>query len=338
MAVTLKDVARKSGYSVTTVSRALNGHSDVNEQTRRKIKAVAEKLHYYPNRLAQQLVTKKANVIGLYSLDRQTFQNQFIALLISGLMDEATRHDFNLLLFTTQRLQTAQEVVNQCAHRGLGGAVIAGLRVHEPLIGELPRTDFPVVLIDVPTRGPRATYVSADNVLGALQALEHLVELGHRCIGFINGHNQAWVSRQREEGYRRGVLEHGLEFREGYIFEGDFSKESGRLGAKVLLNRHPELTALFVASDLMAVGAVEELTAMGLDVPEKVSVIGFDDQDFCVHTKPSLTTIRQDMYEFGRRAAQELIRMIEDRNYVPQHLDLLPTLVKRASTGGVRAG
>ena len=117
MASTLRDVARLSGFSVTTVSRALNGHSDVNEETRAKIEEVARQLHYYPNRVAQQLVTKKANVIGLYSLDRETFQNQFITLMISGMMDEATKHDFNLLLFTTQRLKTAEEVVSHCTQR-----------------------------------------------------------------------------------------------------------------------------------------------------------------------------------------------------------------------------
>lgn len=335
MAATLRDVARVSGYSVTTVSRALNGHSDVNVETRAKIEQVARQLHYYPNRVAQQLVTRKANVIGLYSLDRETFQNQFITLMISGMMDEATKHDFNLLLFATQRLDTAQEVVNQCAHRGLGGAVISGLRVNEPLIANLPKTDFPIVLIDVPIAGPRATYVSVNNVLGATQAIDHLVELGHRSIGFINGHNEAWVSRQRLLGYEQGLAKHQITPESTYVFEGDFSKESGRQGAQVLLSRHPEITALFVASDLMATGAVEQLHAMGFQVPEQVSVVGFDDQDFCTHVSPSLTTVRQDMYRFGRKAAQELIMMIGDEHYVPNHLDLSTVLVPRASSGPV---
>lgn len=336
MAATLRDVARVSGYSVTTVSRALNGHSDVNVETRAKIEQVARELNYFPNRVAQQLVTKKANVIGLYSLDRETFQNQFITLMISGMMDEATKHDFNLLLFTTQRLETAQEVVNHCTHRGLGGAVISGLRINEPLIADLPATNFPVVLIDVPVAGPKATYISVNNVLGATQAIDHLVELGHRSIGFINGHNEAWVSQQRLLGYQQGLGKHGLTYQSTYVFEGDFSKESGRLGAEVLLSRHPEITALFVASDLMAAGAVERLHSLGLQVPRDVSVVGFDDQDLCTHVSPSLTTVRQDMYSFGRKAAQELITMIGDEDYIPSHLDLSTVLVPRASSGPVR--
>lgn len=337
MATTLRDVARKSGFSVTTVSRALNGYSDVNATTREIIEKVAKQLHYYPNRMAQQLVTKKANVIGLYSLDRETFQNQFITLMISGMMDEATKHDFNLLLFATLRLATAQEVVNQCTHRGLGGAVISGLRMNEPLIADLPKMNFPTVLIDVPLKGPRATYVSVDNALGAVQAVDHLASLGHKSIGFINGHGDAWVSQQRLLGYRQGLMQNDLIIEPAYIYEGDFSKESGRRGAEHLLSNHPAITALFVASDLMAAGAIERLQTMGLEVPGKVSVVGFDDQDLCTHVSPSLSTIRQDTYTFGRKAAQELIAMIGDEQYVPNHLDLPSMLVQRASSGPVRS-
>lgn len=336
MAATLKDVARLAGFSVTTVSRALNGHSDVNEETRKKIEAAARALNYVPNRMAQQLVTKRASAIGLYSLDRETFQNQFIALMISGLMDEVTTHDFNLLLFATQRLATAEDIARQCRQRGLGGAVVSGLRVDEPWLAELPRLDFPIVLVDVPVQGPRATYVSVNNVLGARMAVNHLVSLGHRSIGMINGHRGAWVSQQRLQGYLEGMRAHGLEVDESFVFEGDFSKASGRRGVEHLLAVHPELTALFVASDLMAVGALEQLQAMGRLVPEDISVVGFDDQDFALHVSPPLTTIRQEMYMFGRLAARELITMIEDPGYTPQHVDLPCTLVPRGSSGPAR--
>ncbi|NLM42065.1 MAG: LacI family transcriptional regulator [Firmicutes bacterium] len=335
MAATIKDVARLSGFSVTTVSRALNGHSDVSEETRKKIMEAAQALNYVPNRVAQQLVTKRANAIGLYSLDRETFQNQFITLMIAGMMDEVTIHDFNLLLFATQRLQTAEEMIMQCRQRGIGGAIISGVRLDEAWLGDLPKVDFPLVVVDVPVQGPRATYVSVDNVLGAQKAIDHLVSLGHRQIGMINGHSGAWVSHQRLAGYQQAVRAHGLPWKESYVFEGDFSKESGRKGAEHLLKVNPELTALFVASDLMAVGALEQLQAMGYAVPEQISVVGFDDQDFAIHVSPPLTTIRQEMYTFGRLAARELIQMIGDPSYIPQHVDLPCTLVPRGSTGPV---
>lgn len=336
MAVTIKDIAKKAGYSVTTVSRALNGYDDVNEDTREKIIAVARELGYYPNRIAQQLVTKKTNTFAVFTLDRQTFQNQFITLLISGLMDELALDDYNLLLFPSQKLQSAAEVANRCRQQGVGGAVIMGLRLSDPVVKELPQVNFPTVLVDVPIKGKRAGYVSSDNITGAAQAVDYLARLGHRTIGFINGHSQAWVSRERLAGYEKGLAQHGLPFSPTLVYEGDFSKESGLQGAQALVRRHPELTALFVASDLMAVGAVEGLSELGMRVPEDVSVIGFDDQEYARHTRPALTTVRQDMYGMGKQAARLLIQMVENQDYEPIHTDLKPELVVRESTAPPR--
>ena len=269
---------------MTTVSRALNGYDDVNIDTREKILAVAQELGYYPNRIAQQLVTKNTNTFAVFTLDRETFQNQFITLLISGMMDELALDDYNLLLFPSQRLQSAAEVAGMCRQRGVGGVLIMGLRMNDPVISDLPKTNFPTILVDVPIKGRRAGYVSSDNIAGSAVAVRHLAELGHRQIGFINGHGQAWVSRERLFGFEKALAQHGLPYNSKLVYEGDFSKESGFEGAQELIKRHPDLTALFVASDLMAVGAVEGLQELGIRVPEDVSVIGFDDQEYARHT------------------------------------------------------
>lgn len=337
MPVTIKDIAKKAGYSVTTVSRALNGYDDVNVDTREKILAVARELGYYPNRIAQQLVTKKANTFAVFTLDRQTFQNQFITLLISGLMDELALSDYNLLLFPIQKVKSAAEVAQMCLQRGVGGAVLMGLRLSEPVVAQLAEASFPTVLVDVPIKGKKAGYVSSDNIGGAVQAVEYLAALGHRCIGFINGHSDAWVSRERLAGFERGLKKQHLPFDLTCVYEGDFSKESGYRGAQALLERHPEMTALFVASDLMAVGAVEGLNASGVKVPEDVSVIGFDDQEYARHTRPALTTVRQDMYGMGLQAARLLMHMLEDEEYQPVHEDLETELVIRESTAPARS-
>jgi len=336
LTVTIKDIAKKAGYSVTTVSRALNGYDDVNVDTREKILAIAQELGYYPNRIAQQLVTKKANTFAVFTLDRQTFQNQFITLLISGLMDELALSDYNLLLFPSQRLMSAEEVAGMCRQRGVGGAVIMGLRMNDPVVSELPRANFPAVLVDIPVQGKKAGYVSSDNIAGAVEAVGYLRSLGHREIGFVNGHREAWVSRVRLAGFRKGLEEQGLPFSQDFVYEGDFSKESGYAGAQALMKSCPGLTALFAASDLMAVGAVEGLSAMGIRVPEDVSIIGFDDQEYARHTRPALTTVRQDMYGMGKQAARLLIQMVEDEDYQPVHADLKAELVIRESTAPAR--
>lgn len=336
MSVTIKDIAKKSGYSITTVSRALNGYDDVNIDTKEKIIATAQELGYYPNRIAQQLVTKKTNTFAVFTLDRETFQNQFITLLISGLMDELARDDYNLLLFPSQKLQSAAEVAGMCRQRGVGGVVIMGLRMSDPVIEDLPNTNFPTVLVDVPIQGRRAGYVSTDNIAGGVQAVAHLAELGHKEIGFINGHGEAWVSRQRLSGYKQGLSNNKLTFKPSLVYEGDFSKESGYQGAQTLIKKNPELSAIFVASDLMAVGALEGLGALGVRVPEDVSIIGFDDQEFVCHTQPALTTVRQDMYGMGREAARLLVQMVEDDSFQPLHTDLKSELVARESTAPPR--
>ncbi|HHT06858.1 MAG TPA: LacI family transcriptional regulator [Hydrogenispora sp.] len=337
MIVTIRDVAKKAGYSITTVSRALNGFDDVNEETRAKIMAVAKELNYQPNRVARSLVTKTVNTIGLFVLGRSSFQQGFIADLVSGLIDEASTHDFDLLIFGTQSLKAGLPFQQLCHQRGVGGAVITGLKITDPIIAELEDSPFPTVLIDVPINGPKATYVTFDNQKGMVQALDHLYDLGHRKIGFINGHLEAWVCRERLAGYKKGLAKHGLTYNKAYVYNGNFSKESGRAGAKELIKKNPELTALMVASDLMAAGALEELTAMGYALPEDLSLVGFDDQTFAALTSPALTTIKQDEYLLGRLAAENIIKLINDPGYLPEIKTLTTNLVIRQSTGPVKS-
>lgn len=332
MKVTIKEVAKQTGFSITTVSRALNGYSDVSEATREKIISVVKELNYQPNRVAQQLVTKRSNVIGMYSLHRATFQHPFINQIISGMMDQATEMDYNLLLFGSQAIKGSNVVRQECEQRGVGGVVILGLKTDDPIIPCLAQEDLPIVLVDIPISGRRATYVSSDNKLGIWQGIKHLADLGHKHIGFINGHSQAWVSSQRLAGYQEALRCLGLSWSDEYIITGDFSKESGREAALQLVTKNPELTAIFAASDLMASGALEGLWQSGYSIPRDLSLIGFDGQDIGLHTRPALTTIEQDMYGFGKLASKALIEMIQDPEYCPTHKSLRTRLVLREST------
>ena len=336
MIVTIRDVAKKSGYSITTVSRALNGFGDVNEQTREKIMAVAEELNYKPNRVARSLVSKTVNTMGLFVLGRSSFQQGFVADLVSGLVDEASAHDFDLLIFGTQSLRTGLPFQHLCHKRGVGGAVITGLKITDPIIAELEAGDFPTVLIDVPIQGDKVTYVTFDNQHGVVQGIDYLCSLGHQKIGFINGHMEAWVCRERLAGFKSGLAKHNLPFIVNDVYYGDFTKESGGTGVRLLKKKNPELTAFMVASDLMAVGVLEELTTMGYAISKDVSVVGFDDQTFAALTAPTLTTIRQDEYQLGKIAAQKIIKLINAPGYRPQAGILDTSLVVRNSTGKVQ--
>ena len=336
MSITIHDVARRSGYSITTVSHALNGHSDVNEETREKIIQIAKELNYQPNRVARNLVTKKFNAIGVFILGRQTFQNPFVFEVLSGFMDEASAQDYDMLLFGVQSLQTGMNPGAMCRGRGAGGAFVMGSKVGDPIFQEMAENGFPTCFFDIPVEGKRSVFVSSDNQSGSDQAIEYLAGLGHGRIGFINGHMEAWVSIERLKGYKNSMAKHSLTLKPSYIFQGDFSKESGKNGVRALLKHNPEITAVFTASDLMAAGAMEELRNMGFKVPEDISVIGFDDQEFASHTNPALTTIRQEKYRMGAVAAKEIIKMIEDETYVAQSHILDTRLIIRESVCAVK--
>ncbi|HEX7714332.1 MAG TPA: LacI family DNA-binding transcriptional regulator [Bacillota bacterium] len=336
MIVTIRDVAKNSGFSVTTVSHALNGYSDVSSETRQKIMEVAAELKYMPNRAAKSLVSKESHTIGVFILERMTLKHPFVFDVLSGIMDEAGE-EYDVLLVGTQKINSISDLHRLCAQRGVGGAVLMGLRIGNPILQEMESDSFPVMLIDIPVLGKRAAYVSSDNQCGAKQALEYLYKLGHRNIAFINGHEEAMVSKERLLGYEKTLAEYDLAIKDTYVFHGDFSKESAKLGVRALMERNSEITAIFAASDLMATGAIEELNAMGLKVPGDVSIIGFDDQDFSVHTSPPLSTIRQKKYDFGRMAIQEMIAMFHDQDYQPAVHKLDTDLIIRDSTGPARS-
>ncbi|MCK4258233.1 MAG: LacI family DNA-binding transcriptional regulator [Halanaerobiales bacterium] len=337
MTVTIRDVAKKAGFSITTVSRALNGYDDVSEKTRVKIIETAKELNYQPNKIAQNLVTKKLSTIGMFVLERETFSHPFVLQIISGFLDYATQKKFDTLLFGAQSLIEENSSLEQmCFPRGVGGAVIMGIRRNDPILTKLQEINFPTVLIDNPLKGEKATFVASDNRLGASQAVEHLIKLGHKNIGFINGHKEAWVSIERLAGYKKTLQKHDLPIKEEYIFHGDFSKDSGKKGAGELITNHPETTAFFASSDLMAAGAMEELHGLGYKVPEDISIIGFDDMEYASHLNPPLSTIKQDKYQMGVEAAKKIIAMVEEKLDEVDPVYLKTELILRKSTGPAR--
>ena len=186
------------------------------------------------------------------------------------------------------------------------------------------------MLIDVPLVGDKCGHVTLDNERGARMAVEHLIAEGHREIGMINGHAQAFVSLERLNGYRNALKEAGIEYRPEKVYFGDFEEASGREGIRHLLSRFPEMTAVFCASDTMAIGAIRELKDLGRRVPEDISVMGFDDIELASFVTPALSTVSQPVYEFGRKAVDLLIRMFDGEIGTAEVLE--PKLEIREST------
>ncbi|WP_078381317.1 LacI family DNA-binding transcriptional regulator [Sutcliffiella halmapala] len=313
---TIKDIARVAGVSVTTVSRALNGYSDVSKQTRQRILDVAKELNYSPNTVARSLVMKKSKTIGLLvsNMNREGVKDNFTFEILCGLNQASADAEYDLVLFSTTSSKQREKTYTQlCRERRVDGVIIQGIKTDDPYLEEVLQSDIPCVLIDIPIESNTVGYVTTDNVRGAKIAVLHLIEQGHKNIGLINGHSKADVSTRRLQGYVEALEENNLRLKTGWIKNGQFAEHLAEAAALELLTEHPELTAIFCASDLMALGAMKAVGKLGKRVPEDVAIIGYDDILLASYVSPTLSTIRQDKYRLGYEAAMLLINMLENQ-------------------------
>ncbi|WP_332634523.1 LacI family DNA-binding transcriptional regulator [Halalkalibacter flavus] len=311
---TIKDIAKAAGVSVTTVSRALNGYNDVNEKTRAKIKSIAEELNYSPNAVARSLVKSKTETIGLLvsELSLSGAKDMFTYEIMCGINDSSSEKGYDLILFSTNSAkQKAKSYSQLCRERQVEGVIMQGIKIDDPYLKEVIDSNIPCVLIDVEIEGENVGFVSTDNVFGAQMAVKHLTNLGHRNIAIMNGHNQAVVSQKRLQGYKKQLEEASIPFQDEYVLNGEFLEEKAEKVAYSFLNEHPEVTAIFCASDLMALGVMNAAKRQGIAVPEELSIVGYDNITLAEYVQPQLSTVEQNKYQIGFKAAKLLIDMLE---------------------------
>lgn len=329
---TIKDVAREAGVSVATVSRVFNDSERVSEDTRRRVRAVAERLRFWPNGVARSLITSRTHAIGVLLPD---LHGEFFSEVIRGI-DLAARQEGLHVLVSSSHSDTDELVTALRAMRGR----IDGLIIMAPDVDSAPAIrgsawGCPVVLLGQGGDVADFDTVSIANVDGAYAVVRHLQRLGHRRIATITGPARNLDARQRLEGYRAAMREAGLQGTRPLEITGDFTEPSGYQGAQALLRLSPRPTAVFVGNDVMAVGVLGALRDAGLRVPRDMAVAGFDDIAIARHLGPPLTTVHVDAYQMGERALHRLLR--RDRGEpAPSHAhEVLPTwLVVRASCGG----
>jgi DNA-binding LacI/PurR family transcriptional regulator len=327
----IREVARLSGVSVATVSRVLNGTATVREETRQRVLERVRELDYVPNAAARTLVRRRSQVIGVVVNTGDThpdLKHPFFGDVLVGLKQALGTSRYDLLLFTERK-----GFLRRAVHHQIDGLVLMGVDRRDPdLRGVLDRR-LPAMNVDLDVSGPRAGYVMSDNVGGARTAVRHLVELGHVRIATITGLSNTKPAIDRLRGYREELLAHGLPYRTTYVRAGDFYSVSGDEQTRRLLTLRRPPTAIFSASDEMAIGAVSAIHAAGLSVPDDVSVVGFDDIESASLLRPPLTTIRQNKTMLGRVAGESLIRLIEDEHAKPPRIALAVELVERSSAG-----
>jgi len=335
--VTSEDVARLAGVSRTTVSLVLNQvpGARIAEETRRRVLEAARELNYYPNAAARSLASRKTRTIGLIlcqSPDR-IFADAFLPEVIRGIGDIARERDFKVLLQSVEDVADPEAYIGLVREKRIDGIILSGPRSDDARLLQLKEEGFPIVLLGQ-LRGSGINFVDVDNVGAAKMATEHLIGLGHSRIGMItNAPLQYTASQDRLLGYRLALEENGLTYDEELVRYGDFREESGYKAMKELLALQVPLSAVFVASDLVAFGAMEAIKEAGLRIPEDIAMVGFDDIRLANYVDPPLTTVRLPAYELGARAMDMLIRMVEGEELEESQVLLATELVIRESCG-----
>ncbi|MFF4655123.1 LacI family DNA-binding transcriptional regulator [Streptomyces sp. NPDC001381] len=329
---TLEDVARQAGVSRSTVSRVVNGEARVSAEVATRVRAVIAALGYVPNQAARQLVTRRTNAVAVVATppEGRLFLDPFFDLLLRGVRRELAGHGAQAVLLLLEEPDDRARVADYLGGGHVDGAVLFSLRPGDLLHTMIGRLDIPAVFGGRPLLRdgdtvPGHAYVDGDNRGGARQAVRHLVSLGRRRIATVAGpYDQENSAADRLAGYR-DVLPDATSH---LVERADYSRQGGADAMAALLDRCPDLDAVFVASDFMASGALQTLRERGRRVPEDVAVVGFDDlTSIAETTDPPLTTVHQDVGEMGRRMARLLFE-----HTGPEASVVVPTrLVRRRS-------
>ncbi|WP_066190424.1 LacI family DNA-binding transcriptional regulator [Gracilibacillus timonensis] len=332
---TIYDIAKKSGYSITTVSKVLNESANVSEKAKRKVLAAVEELKYTPNSSARTLATNKSWMIGVVFAEHLGvgLAHPFFSEVIESFKKQIELYNYDLL-FISRKMGLKEETYKHLRHRGVDGVVVIQSLGDDAL--DFTEFNMPTVFIDMPEKGAKAVY--SDNRQGSKLAVDYLYELGHRKIAHITGTQSMYTAIERTEAYKAAMESRGLVVPDSYIVNGGYySYEGGREAMLKLLLLRDRPTAVYVSGDLMAIGAMKVIREAGLRVPEDISVIGFDDIPVTGHIDPPLTTIRQNTEVIGKQAAIVLLDEINHLSKGRENHVIPVQLVKRGTCQAVDA-
>ncbi len=339
MNITMKDIAKMVGVSTNTVSRALNGKKEISEETRKRIKEVAEELGYTPNSIAASLASRRTKVIGLITSD---IEDPFHAQQLRGVEDTAREHGYSLILFNTdENPESELRAVNTFRSIRVAGIILNSVFPGFQHIERLRKQNTPFVLINRRLPDIDADYVINDNFNGEYEATKHLIGLDHVNIGLILGPQRITSVRERLAGYSKAMIEAGLSINPDHILYGkNLKPETGRELTERLLALNPRPTAILTYCDTLALGAYAAAHQGNLAIPEELAIIGYDDVLIASYLDVPLTTISQPAYKMGQAACDILLERIQCseeglnlKDLPKKHLVFQPQLVIRKSCG-----
>ncbi len=329
---TIKDVAKKAGVSVATVSRVFNASGPVSAKAIERVRDVASALRYVPHVGARSLITSRTNCVGVLLPD---LYGEFFSEVIRGMDQTAQQHGFHLLLSSAHNGKRELEGAMRAMRGRVDGMIIMSPHLDEAaLIANLPST-VPVVLISCRVKDGDYDSIVIDNARGAQQMVAHLVSQGHRRVAIIRGAEGNHDASERLRGYRRALRDADLAADPSLELSGDFTEASGHRAVAQALSLADPPTAIFAANDAMAIGAVSALRDLGRRVPEDVAVGGFDDIPIARYMNPALSSVHVPISEMGARATQRIIEALTGTPSRKRRREVLPTqLIVRASTNG----
>jgi LacI family transcriptional regulator len=335
--VTIKDVARLSGVSSMTVSRVINGGHRVSPDTQQRVERAITELGYVPNRLARGLSRQKTGTLALIVPD---VANPFFTLIVRGAEDAARRAGYRMILCDTRSdLTIEREVIEEMiAHRVEGIAIAPVSDRSKGHLERLARFGIQFVLIDRTIPGIESDVVIGDNAGGARRLVEHLISLGHRRIGFIVESDDVSTARDRHRGYEEALGAAGIALDSDLIVRATVDPEGGFDGMRRLLEVDEPPTAVFTVNNLVALGAIEGVRASGLEVPDDIALVCFDDIEYASRLYPFLTVMAQPAETLGTLGTQLLLERIEGRAPDQSRVVVLPAqFIVRRSCGAVAA-
>ncbi|WP_064199559.1 LacI family DNA-binding transcriptional regulator [Brevibacillus brevis] len=330
MTVTIKDIAQLANVSIATVSRVLNNSKPVRPELRERVLKIVQETGFQPNAIARSLVSKETRIIGVMIPD---ISNNFYSNLIYGIDSVICEYDYSMFLAISDEVVDKElKYLRLFKEKQIDGVIIASIHFLEGNIQTLQEIQVPLVVTGHDLPGYQIPTVNVNNVQASYDATAYLISQGHTKIACISG--PLWdppCGLDRMGGYRKAMRAHDLPIHEGFVVEGEFTAKSGYEAIRRICEEKIRPTAVFVATDLMAVGVLNYLYDHGIRVPEDISVMGFDNLELASLSRPMLTTVHNDPFMYGKAAAEQLLRQIrnepvERMSTVPHHLVIRQTV------------
>jgi LacI family transcriptional regulator len=329
----INDVASAANVSVATVSKVFNGYNDVSGETREKILRIARDMDYFPNHFASRLVSGKEDgvCVALSIFGRDSSKDEYLVGILSGIHSEAEKRGLRTLVTTGKAIIGANKnYVQYCHSNKFMGFIIHGLGMNDPAIQHLVASEVPCVFIDINISGKKTVSVTTDNIRACAEVVGILAGLGHREIVFVAGSETSWVTLDRVMGYTSGMKKQGLHPK---VVQADFSYEVTYENVHEYILSAPETTAIFCASDVMALAAIAACAELGYRTPEDISIVGYDDLSFASYVRPKLSSVAQNFFEMGALSTTTLINLYQQEevkpvNYVPYQIRMRQSVAR----------